>query len=112
MSDIEFSQYTTDYISGVMSLREPQKESLKRLEQITEAISLNKDMNLEKALECVRDIFPTCSDFERAFLSVTFALATGVGKTRLMGAFITYLYTQKGIKNFFVVAPGTTVYEK
>lgn len=112
MSDIEFSQYTTDYISGVMSLREPQKESLKRLEQITEAISLNKDMNLEKALECVRDIFPTCSDFERTFLSVTFALATGVGKTRLMGAFITYLYTQKGIKNFFVVAPGTTVYEK
>ncbi len=112
MSDIEFSQYTTDYIAGVMSLREPQKESLKRLEQITEAISLNKDVNLEKALECVRDMFPTCSDFERAFLSVTFALATGVGKTRLMGAFITYLYTQKGIKNFFVAAPGTTVYEK
>lgn len=112
MSDIEFSQYTTDYISGVMSLREPQKESLKRLEQITEAISLNKDMNLGKALECVKGMFPTCSDFERAFLSVTFALATGVGKTRLMGAFITYLYTQKGIKNFFVVAPGTTVYEK
>lgn len=112
MSDIEFSQYTTDYIAGVMSLREPQKESLKRLEQITEAILLNKDMNLEKALECVRDMFPTCSDFERAFLSLTFALATGVGKTRLMGAFITYLYTQKGIKNFFVVAPGTTVYEK
>ena len=112
MSDIEFSQYTTDYIAGVMSLREPQKESLKRLEQITEAILLNKDMNLEKALECVRDMFLTCSDFERAFLSLTFALATGVGKTRLMGAFITYLYTQKGIKNFFVVAPGTTVYEK
>ena len=112
MSDIEFSQYTTDYIAGVMSLREPQKESLKRLERITEAISLNKNMNLEKALECVRDMFPTCSDFERAFLSLTFALATGVGKTRLMGAFITYLYTQKGIKNFFMVAPGTTVYEK
>ena len=50
MSDIEFSQYTTDYIAGVMSLREPQKESLKRLEQITEAISLNKDMNLEKCV--------------------------------------------------------------
>ncbi|MCM1125683.1 MAG: DEAD/DEAH box helicase family protein [Lachnospiraceae bacterium] len=112
MSDIEFSQYTTDYIAGVMSLREPQKESLKRLEQITEAVTLNKNTDLEKALECVRGMFPTCSAFERSFLSVTFALATGVGKTRLMGAFITYLYTQKGIKNFFVVAPGTTVYEK
>ncbi len=29
-----------------------------------------------------------------------------------MGAFITYLYTNYGIKNFLVVAPGTTVYEK
>lgn len=112
MSDIEFSQYTTDYIAGVMSLREPQKESLKRLEQITEAVPLNKNMDLEKALECVRGMFSACSAFERAFLSVIFALATGVGETRLMGAFITYLYTQRGIKNFFVVAPGTTVYEK
>lgn len=112
MSDIEFSQYTTDYIAGVMSLREPQKESLKRLEQITGGVPLNKNMNLEKSLECIRGMFPTCSAFERAFLSITFALATGVGKTRLMGAFITYLYTQKGIKNFFVVAPGMTVYEK
>ena len=112
MSDIEFPQYTTDYIAGVMSLRKPQKESLKRLEQITEAIPLRKDMDLKKALECVGGMFPTCSAFERAFLSVTFALATGVGKTRLMGAFITYLYTQKNVKNFFVVAPGTTVYEK
>lgn len=112
MSDIEFSQYTTDYIAGVMSLREPQKESLKRLERIAENIPLDKNMDLKKTLECIREMFPTCSAFERAFLSVTFALATGVGKTRLMGAFITYLYTQKGIKNFFVVAPGTTVYEK
>ena len=112
MSDIEFSQYTTDYIAGVMSLREPQKESLKRLERIAENIPLDKNMDLEKSLECIREMFPICSAFERAFLSVTFALATGVGKTRLMGAFITYLYTQKGIKNFFVVAPGTTVYEK
>ncbi len=112
MSDIEFSQYTTDYIAGVMSLREPQKESLKRLERIVENIPLDKNMDLEKSLECIREMFPICSAFERAFLSVTFALATGVGKTRLMGAFITYLYTQKGIKNFFVVAPGTTVYEK
>ena len=29
-----------------------------------------------------------------------------------MGAFIAYLYTKHGIKNFFVVAPNTTIYEK
>ena len=42
-------------------------------------------------------------------MSLTFALATGVGKTRLMGAFIAYLYTQHHIRNFFVVAPNTTI---
>lgn len=57
-------------------------------------------------------MYPTCSDFEREFMSLTFTLATGVGKTRLMGAFIAYLYTQHNIKNFFVVAPNTTIYDK
>ena len=35
-----------------------------------------------------RSEFPTVTDFERDFASVCFSLATGVGKTRLMGAFI------------------------
>lgn len=107
-----FPQYTTDYISGVMSLRTPQKDSLKILEEIVNSVSLRKGMNLRASLGAVHAIYPTCSDFEREFMSITFALATGVGKTRLMGAFITYLYTQQGIKNFFVVAPNTTIFDK
>ena len=35
-------------------------------------------------------------DFERDFPSLCFALATGVGKTRLMGAFIAYLHRPRG----------------
>lgn len=112
MTDNHFPQYTTDYISGVMSLRKPQKASLKILEEIVNSISLRKGMNLKAALGEVHAMYPICSDFERDFISLTFALATGVGKTRLMGAFIAYLYTQHNIKNFFVVAPGTTVYDK
>ena len=107
-----FPQYTTDYISGVMSLRTPQKDSLKILEEIINSVALRKGMNLKAALGAVHAIYPTCTDFEREFMSLTFALATGVGKTRLMGAFIAYLYTQHGIKNFFVVAPNTTIYDK
>lgn len=107
-----FPQYTTDYISGVMSLRKPQKDSLKILEEIANSVSLRKSMNLKAALGAVHAMYPICSDFERDFMSLTFALATGVGKTRLMGAFIAYLYTQHNIKNFFVVAPNTTIYEK
>lgn len=107
-----FLQYTIDYISGVMSLRKPQEKSLKILEEIMHSIPLRKNMDLKASLDVVHDMYPICSDFERDFMSLTFALATGVGKTRLMGAFITYLYTNYGIKNYFVVAPNTTIYDK
>lgn len=112
MNNTFFPQYTTDYISGVMSLRKPQTASLKILEEIVNAVNIHKGMNLKAALDCVHAMYPICSDFERDFMSMTFALATGVGKTRLMGAFIAYLYTQHNIKNFFVVAPNTTIYDK
>ncbi len=107
-----FPLYTTDYISGVMSLRKPQTASLKILEEIVNSVALHKGMNLKAALGAVHALYPICTDFEREFLSLTFALATGVGKTRLMGAFIAYLYTQHNIRNFFVVAPNTTIYDK
>ena len=112
MNNNYFPQYTTDYISGVMSLRKPQTASLRILEEIVNSVSLRKGMNLKAALGAVHAMYPICSDFEREFMLLTFALATGVGKTRLMGAFIAYLYTQHNIKNFFVVAPNTTIYEK
>ena len=95
-----------------MSLRKPQKKSLEILHEILSNVNLKKGMNQKVALGAVHALCPTCTDFEREFMSLTFALATGVGKTRLMGAFITYLYTQHGIRNFFVVAPGTTIYDK
>ncbi|MFQ5853265.1 MAG: DEAD/DEAH box helicase, partial [Candidatus Binatia bacterium] len=34
------------------------------------------------------------------------------GKTRLMGAFISYLHLAHGINNFFVLAPNLTIYNK
>ena len=52
MSD-RFPQYTTDYISGVMSLRKPQKASLKILEDIVSSVNLRKGMNLKAALGSV-----------------------------------------------------------
>jgi len=112
MNSIEFSQYTVDYISGVMSLRKPQADSLRILDSIIGDIELNKSINQEALKEKIHSMYPIFSDFERAFPSLTFALATGVGKTRLMGTFITYLYTNKGIKNFLVVAPSLTIYNK
>jgi type III restriction enzyme len=66
----------------------------------------------EAALATIKSEYPTVSDFERDFPSLCFSLATGVGKTRLMGAFISYLHLAHGIKNFFVLAPNLTIYNK
>ena len=65
----DFPLYTTDYISGVMSLRKPQTQSLKILEEITNAVQLRKGMNLKAALGAVHAMYPICSDFERDFCS-------------------------------------------
>lgn len=107
-----FPEYTPDYIAGIMSLRKPQKESLEILAKIVNSVKPDKQSDKQAALRTVCNYYPTCTDFERGFISLTFALATGVGKTRLMGAFIAYLYTNYGIKNFFVTAPNTTIYSK
>lgn len=99
-------------IKNRLSLRPPQAESLEILCKLGDVLSLKKNPDLEKELRKVNELYPTCRDFERNFPNLCFALATGVGKTRLMGAFIAYLYLAKGIKNFFVLAPNLTVYNK
>ena len=107
-----FAMYDIDFISGSMSLRNPQKKSLEILDNILNHIKPTKNSQLDEVLSEVRSLYPICTDFERDFMSLAFVLATGVGKTRLMGAFVTYLYTNHNIKNFFIVAPGTTVFNK
>ena len=99
-------------IAGRLSLRPPQRRSLEILDRITEIISPHKGSDIASALEILRGEFPTVTDFEREFPSFCFALATGVGKTRLMGAFISYLHLAHGINNFFVMAPNLTIYNK
>jgi type III restriction enzyme len=71
-----------------------------------------KGADVEAALAAIRREFPTVLDFEREFPSLCFALATGVGKTRLMGAFVSYLHLAHGLNNFFVLAPNLTIYNK
>ncbi len=99
-------------IAGRLSLRPPQRRSLEILHRVTEIISLKKGADREAALSAIRSEFPTVAEFEREFASLCFALATGVGKTRLMGAFIAYLHLEHGINNFFVMAPNLTIYNK
>src|SRR5438552_13799553 len=95
-----------------LSLRPPQKRSLEILDRITEIVPPKKGADVAAALEAIRSEFPSVVDFEREFASICFALATGVGKTRLMGAFISYLHLAHGLNNFFVLAPNLTIYNK
>ncbi len=99
-------------ISNRLSLRTPQKESLEILARVAEIISLDKDRDVADALKTIASEYPTVEDFERDFPSLCFAVATGVGKTRLMGAFIAYLHLAYGMKHFFVLAPNLTIYNK
>jgi len=99
-------------IAGRLSLRPPQRESLEILDRITEIVPPIKSPDVAAALAIIKSEFPKVTDFEREFPSICFALATGVGKTRLMGAFISFLHLAKGINNFFVLAPNLTIYNK
>ena len=99
-------------ISGRLSLRPPQRDSLEILARVTDIISLNKNRDLASDLAVIQSEFPTVTDFEREFPSLCFALATGVGKTRLMGAFISYLHQMHKVRHFFVLAPNLTIYNK
>ncbi|MGM9784573.1 MAG: DEAD/DEAH box helicase [Candidatus Cryptobacteroides sp.] len=102
-----------------MSLREPLAEALDVVTRLTDNLALKKPANeseyseyLDHQLALAKDVCPFIKSFERDFPSFAFSIATGIGKTRLMGACIAYLYLKKGIKHFFVLAPNLTLYEK
>ena len=99
-------------IANRLSLRPPQRESLEILARVCDIIPFEKNAELVQALQVIQSEFPSVSDFERDFPSLCFALATGVGKTRLMGAFISYLFKTRNIRHFFVLAPNLTIYNK
>jgi len=99
-------------ISGRLSLREPQRKSLELLARVTELVKPAKDTDPVQAIKILQSEFPNLKNFDRDFVSLCFALATGVGKTRLMGAFISYLHLEHKVNHFFVLAPNLTIYNK
>ncbi len=105
-------------VAGRLSLRAPQSESLRRLAAALDSVPALRDhrarsaQDLAAMVDALKAQWPKLTDFERDFPSLCFALATGVGKTRLMGAFIAYLHAAYGYRHFFVLAPNLTIYDK
>ena len=102
-------------IGYAMSLREPQKEALQYLDAISSSCDYKR--NTLDEIEAIATA--NCEgkhtikvDDNFKFPSFCFDMATGIGKTRLMGAAIYYLYKTKGYKHFFILAPGNTIYDK
>jgi len=95
-----------------LSLRAPQQESLEILDRVCALLPLSKAADPQAALAAIQSEFPQIKDFDRDFPSLCFALATGVGKTRLMGAFIAYLYRTRKLRHFLILAPNLTIYKK
>jgi type III restriction enzyme len=75
-------------ISDRLSLRPPQRVSLEILHRIIEIAPPGKDTDTAAPLASIQSEFVSMTDFEHEFPSLCFALTTGVGKTRLIGAFI------------------------
>lgn len=111
-------------IAQRLSLRAPQHEALATTATLANALGLPpagadpraflaiKQGDREAQLAACHAAVPSLASFDRGFPSFCFALATGVGKTRLMGAQIAYLHRVHGAQHFFVVAPNLTIYDK
>lgn len=106
---------SVDKIKWAMSLRDPQYGALKYFD----AISSKMDYRTVSKAEAEKIASENCQephkisvDKEFAFPSFCFDMTTGIGKSRLMGACIYYLYKTKGYKHFFILAPGNTIYDK
>ena len=102
-------------IGYAMSLRDPQKEALSYLAAISENCDYKNQSKSE--IEAIAtehceggQTIKVAKEFD--FPSFCFDMATGIGKTRLMGAAIYYLYKTKGYRHFFILAPGNTIYDK
>ncbi len=105
-------QRVANQISANLSLRKPQRESLQVLVDLLDQLPLGKEPDLQHWLQVIQAHYPSMQAFERAFPSLCFALATGVGKTRLMGAMIAWLFITGRSRHFLVLAPNLTIYEK
>lgn len=104
---------TVSKIKYAMSLRTPQEEALSYLDAISTHCDYKRDD--KETVEAAASEYSENNRKVRTkfdFPSFCYAMATGIGKTRLMGACIYYLYKTKGYKHFFILAPGNTIYDK
>ena len=102
-------------LSGVLSamhLRKPQEEALKAFHEVINSLDepLSQVGN-DRVNDAFRHFYPDWS-FNSGITEFTFHIATGVGKTRLIGALMAYLFNAHQARNFLIVSPRTEIIRK
>lgn len=97
-----------DRITHEMALRTPQEDYLRKFSALVENIDLRScdQQRIRRLLEDQSRKFPN------EYARLTFVLATGVGKTRLMGSLIADLFLSGKAQHFVIMAPSSTIYKK
>ena len=104
------SQYG-QIVSG-MGLRTPQSDALRTVHDLLSQLpSPIRELEAGIIVDKCRQLQPEWS-FPADYSSLTFALATGVGKTRLIGAIAAYLFRSGESKNFVILAPRDAILRK
>ena len=99
-------------VKGTMSLRTPQYEALERFHTILNNADLSlKDLTAKDLSALFKDNQPNWV-FEHDAPEFTMHMATGVGKTRLIGALIAYLFLSKESLHFMIVSSRTEIIRK
>lgn len=98
----------TEKIIREMNLRNPQEDSLIKFAALLNPIDIGS-----LAQERVKGMLQAgVLRFTDPYGRLTFALATGIGKTRLMGAIMAWLFLSGKSKNFVILTPSSTIYKK
>ena len=99
-------------VLSAMHLRTPQEKALKAFHSVMELTDTPlSEMSSSDVSALFRSVYPDWN-YESSSTEFTFHLATGVGKTRLIGAVMAYLFNSGESKNFVIISPRAEIIRK
>ena len=99
-------------VLAAMHLRKPQEEALKAFHDVMNTTEMPlSNMAPVDVASLFKAVYPDWH-YEGESTEFTFHLATGVGKTRLIGAVMAYLYNTEESKNFVIISPRAEIIRK
>ncbi len=95
-----------------MNLRRPQKEALQAFHDIHRTLTYSlAETTHQQIVNRFKETNPSWQ-FSGGVTEIDFSLATGVGKTRLIGAVLAYLFLAGESKHFVIVTPRAEIVRK